>query len=86
MLCAPKPFSFYDRMNPNPRDPWMLFNLEPIRWMFSGGKAVVVRGGLQPKPMTEPKEVDLKIGEYNKIRYIAYRQGFIADFVFAYSK
>ena len=31
MLCSPKPFSYYDRTDPNPKDPWMLFNLEPLR-------------------------------------------------------
>lgn len=74
MLCAPKPFSFYDRMNPNPRDPWMLFNLEPIRWMLSDGKATVVRGGLNPQPMSEAKDVQLKMGEYNKIHYVLTRK------------
>lgn len=74
MLCAPKPFSFYDRMNPNPRDPWMLFNLEPIRWILSDGKATVVRGGLNPQPMSEAKDVQLKLGEYNKIHYVLTRK------------
>lgn len=69
MLCAPKPFSFYDRMNPNPRDPWMLFNLEPLRWMFTDGKATLVRGGFRPEPVAESREVVLRYNEYNKVHY-----------------
>lgn len=69
MLCAPKPFSFYDRNNPNPRDPWMLFNLEPLRWMFKDGKATLMRGGMRLEPIAESKDVNVKYGEFNKIHY-----------------
>lgn len=69
MLCAPKPFSFYDRNNPNPRDPWMLFNLEPLRWMFKDGKATLMRGGIRLEPMAESMDVKIRYGEFNKIRY-----------------
>lgn len=69
MLCAPKPLSFYDRMNPNPRDPWKLWNLEPIRWMIKDGQATVVRGGFRLESMAESVPVTLKINEYNHLHY-----------------
>ena len=70
MLCAPKPFSFYDRMNPNPRDPWMLFNLEPLRWMFRDGQATLMRGPFRLEPVAEPVNVNVRYGEFNKVRYV----------------
>jgi alpha-N-arabinofuranosidase len=70
MLCAPKPFSFYDRMNPNPRDPWMLFNLEPLRWMFRDGQATLMRGAFRLEPVAEPVNVNVRYGEFNKVHYI----------------
>lgn len=69
MLCAPKPFSFYDRNNPNPRDPWMLFNLEPLRWMLKDGKATLMRGGMRMEAIAESKDVKINYGEFNKIHY-----------------
>lgn len=69
MLCAPKPFSFYDRNNPNPRDPWQLFNLEPLRWMIKDGKATVMRGGLWYSQYAEPVDVNVKYGEFNRVHY-----------------
>lgn len=69
LLCAPKPFSFYDRMNPNPRDPWMLFNLEPLRWMFKDGQATLMRGGFRLEPVVEPVDVNVRYGEFNKVHY-----------------
>lgn len=69
MLCAPKPFSFYDRNNPNPRDPWMLFNLDPLRWMFKDGSATLMRGGIRLEPIAESKDVNIRYGEFNKVRY-----------------
>jgi len=69
MLCAPKPFSFYDRNNPNPRDPWMLFNLEPLRWMFKDGKATLKRGGIRMEAVAETVEVNMKYGSFNKVHY-----------------
>lgn len=69
LLCAPKPFSFYDRMNPNPRDPWMLFNLEPLRWMFKDGQATLMRGGFRLEPVAEPVNVNVRYGEFNKVHY-----------------
>lgn len=69
MLCAPKPFSFYDRNNPNPRDPWMLFNLEPLRWMFKDGVATLMRGGLRMEAIAEPVEVKMEYGCFNKVHY-----------------
>lgn len=69
LLCAPKPFSFYDRMNPNPRDPWMLFNLEPLRWMFKDGQATLMRGGFRLEPVAEPVDVNVRYGEFNKVHY-----------------
>ena len=70
MLCAPKPFSFYDRMNPNPRDPWMLFNLEPLRWMFQDGQATLMRGGFRLEPVAGPVRVNVRYGAFNKVRYV----------------
>lgn len=69
MLCAPKPFSFYDRNNPNPRDPWMLFNLEPLRWMFKDGKATLIRGGMRMEAISEPVQVEMNYGVFNKVHY-----------------
>lgn len=42
--------------------------------MLSDGKATVVRGGLNPQPMSEAKDVQLKMGEYNKIHYVLTRK------------
>ncbi len=69
MLCAPKPFSFYDRMNPNPRDEWELWNMEPLRWMIKDGRATLVRGGFRPEPIAESVAVNLKLNEYNHFHY-----------------
>lgn len=64
VLCAPKPLSFYDRMNPNPRGEWMLFNIEPIRLVLSDGKAQIVRGTLRVKPLTEKVDLILPENEF----------------------
>ena len=68
VLCAPKPLSFYDRMNPNPRGEWMLFNLEPIRFVLKDGFAQIVRGTVRIKPLTEKVKVDLPLGEFVRVR------------------
>lgn len=70
LLCAPKPFSFYDRMNPNPRDPWMLFNLEPLRWMFRDGYATLMRGAFRLETVADPVIVNVRYGEFNKVHYV----------------
>ena len=70
LLCAPKPFSFYDRMNPNPRDPWMLFNLEPLRWMFRDGQAMLMRGAFRLEPVVPPVNLNMRYGEFNKVHYV----------------
>lgn len=59
VLCAPKPLSFFDRMNPNPRGEWMLTNLEPLRFVIQNGKAQIVRGTIMAKPVSEEKEVGM---------------------------
>lgn len=69
MLCAPKPFSFYDRNNPNPRDPWMLFNLEPLRWMIKDGTATLKRGGMRLEAIAEPVAVKVNYNAFNKVHY-----------------
>ena len=67
-LCAPKPLSFYDRMQPVPRDPWGLFNLEPIRMAVKDGAARVVRGGYRPAPMAPEVSVPVTENAYNLLR------------------
>lgn len=69
MLCSPKPFSYYDRTDPNPKDPWMLFNLEPLRWIVEGNTAALYRGGISLTQYSEPKQISLRYGEYNEFHY-----------------
>ena len=69
MLCSPKPFSYYDRTDPNPKDPWMLFNLEPLRWIVEGNTAALYRGGIFLTQYSEPKQISLRYGEYNEFHY-----------------
>ena len=69
MLCSPKPFSYYDRTDPNPKDPWMLFNLEPLRWIIEGNTAALYRGGISLTQYSEPKQISLRYGEYNEFHY-----------------
>ena len=68
VLCAPKPLSFYDRMNPNPRGEWMLFNLDPIRLVLKDGFAQIVRGTLRAKPLSGKVKVNLPAGGFVRVR------------------
>ena len=69
ILVFPKPLSYYDRTNPNPCDPWSMRFLEVSRWILSGGKSFVSRGSYPPVPLSEPKEVHLRMNEYNRLKY-----------------
>ena len=69
ILVFPKPLSYYDRTNPNPCDPWSMRFLEVSRWILSGGKSFVARGSFPPVPLSEPKEVRLRMNEYNRLKY-----------------
>ena len=69
ILVYPKPLSYYDRTNPNPCDPWSMRFLEVSRWILSGGKSFVARGSFPPVPLSEPKEIRLRMNEYNRLRY-----------------
>ncbi len=66
ILCAPKPLSFYDRMQPVPTDPWKLFNLEPIRFIVRGEKASVERGFLRPEILKADIPVRIRDGEFHR--------------------
>ena len=66
VLLAPKPLSFYDRMQPVPTDPWRLFNLEPIRLVIKDGKASVQRGFLRAKTLKEVP-VNIRNGEFHHL-------------------
>lgn len=70
MLCAPKPESYYTRTNPNGRDPWAMFGLEMLRWVITDGKSKVIRGGGRVSDVSEEKPVNLKLGQYNKFKYV----------------
>ena len=69
ILVSPKPLSYYDRTNPNPCDPWSMRFLEVSRWILSGGKSFVARGSFPPAPLSEPKDVRLRMNEYNRLKY-----------------
>ena len=69
ILVSPKPLSYYDRNNPNPVDPWSMRFLEASRWILSGGKSWVVRGGLRTVPVSELREVSLKPDAWNHLKY-----------------
>ena len=69
ILVYPKPLSYYDRTNPIPCDPWSMRFLEVSRWILSGGKSFVARGSFPPVPLSEPKEIRLRMNEYNRLRY-----------------
>ena len=66
VLLAPKPLSFYDRMQPVPTDPWKMFNLEPIRLVIKDGKAAVLRGLIRPKTLAEVP-VEVREGEFHRL-------------------
>ena len=68
ILCAPKPLSFYDRMLPVPRDPWEMFNLEPIRFVIKDGYAAAYSGGLMLKKLTGDIPVTVKENAFNLLR------------------
>ena len=80
ILLAPKPLSFYDRMQPVPTDPWKMFNLEPLRLVIRDGKAFVERGLLRPKTLAEVpfNQAD---GEFHRLSciYTASEAVFFAD-------
>jgi alpha-N-arabinofuranosidase len=80
VLCAPKPLSFYDRMNPNPHGEWMLTNLEPLRFVIRDGKAQIVRGTIMPKPVSEQKSVELAADRFHKLR-CEVAEGFLRCYV-----
>jgi len=69
ILVSPKPLSYYDRTNPNPCDLWSMRFLEVSRWILSGGKSFVARGSFPPVPLSEPKDVRLRMNGYNRLRY-----------------
>ena len=69
MLASPKPLSYYDRTNPNPTDPWSMRFLEVSRWILSDGKSYVARDSFPAKAISEAKEVRLKEGEFNHLKY-----------------
>ena len=69
ILVSPKPLSYYDRNNPNPCDPWSMRFLEVSRWILSGGRSFVARGSFPPEPFSEPKEVTLKMNDFNRLKY-----------------
>ena len=69
ILVSPKPLSYYDRTNPNPCDPWSMRFLEVSRWILSGGKSFVARESFPPKPYSVPKDVSLKMNEFNHLKY-----------------
>ena len=53
VLLAPKPLSFYDRMQPVPTDPWKLFNLDPIHLVLEGGRARIERALFRTELLAE---------------------------------
>lgn len=69
VLASPKPLSYYDRTNPNPTDPWSMRFLEVSRWILSDGKSYVARDSFPAKAISEAKEVSLKEGEFNHLKY-----------------
>ena len=69
ILVAPKPLSYYDRTNPNPCDPWSMRFLEVSRWILSGGKSWVARDSFPARPVSEPREVPLKMNAFNHLKY-----------------
>lgn len=69
MLVAPKPLSYYDRTNPNPKDPWSLRFLECIRWVIKDDTAYLARGNVALKRMSNVKKAVLKRNAFNRIRY-----------------
>ena len=69
ILVSPKPLSYYDRNNPNPVDPWSMRFLEVSRWILSGGKSWIARGSFPAKPISEPKDVRLRMNEFNTLKY-----------------
>ena len=69
ILVSPKPLSYYDRTNPNPCDPWSMRFLEVSRWILSGGKSYIARDSFPPKPYSAPREVSLRVNEFNHLKY-----------------
>ena len=69
ILVSPKPLSYYDRTNPNPCDPWSMRFLEVSRWILSGGKSYVARDSFPPKPYSLPRDVSLKVNDFNHLKY-----------------
>lgn len=69
ILVSPKPLSYYDRNNPNPCDPWSMRFLEVSRWILAGGKSFVARGSFPPEPISEPRDVRLRMNAFNHLKY-----------------
>ena len=69
ILVSPKPLSYYDRTNPNPCDPWSMRFLEVSRWILSGGKSFIARESFPPKPTSAPKDVRLRMNDFNHLKY-----------------
>ena len=69
ILVSPKPLSYYDRTNPNPCDPWSMRFLEVSRWILSGGKSWVARDSFPPVPLSEARDVRLKVNAFNHLKY-----------------
>ena len=69
ILVSPKPLSYYDRTNPNPCDPWSMRFLEVSRWILSEGKSFVARDSFPPRPVSEPRDVRLKVNAFNRLKY-----------------
>ena len=69
ILVSPKPLSYYDRNNPNPCDPWSMRFLEVSRWILSGGRSWVARDSFPPVPVSEPRQVRLRMNAFNHLKY-----------------
>ena len=69
ILVSPKPLSYYDRTSPNPCDPWSMRFLEVSRWILSEGKSYVARGSFPPEPVSESRNIRLKMNEFNHLKY-----------------
>ena len=67
VLLAPKPLSFYDRNLPVPTDPWVLFNLEPLRLVIRNGRASIERGLIRPQVLLQDIPVDAADGAFHRL-------------------
>ena len=67
VLLAPKPLSFYDRNLPVPTDPWVMFNLEPLRLVIYNGQARVERGLIRPKTLLSGIPVKEPDGAFHRL-------------------